>query len=232
MAIQVLCGGCKTRFSVSEKFAGQKGPCPKCKAVITIPQPTEEVVIHAPEHSEAGARDASGKLVLKPIERTETEFQPLVAVAAGGLALAALIVALVMRGAESIPSLLLPLGAVLLAPPVCWAGYHMLRDDEQLEAITGKSLWIRTAVCSLLYAALWGAFAFFYMLFFSSAPAGVMQVFFMGPPFLFLGAGVAYCCYDFDLGTGFFHYSFYLLVTVLLRLAMGLPAIGPTVTGG
>ena len=227
MAIQVLCSNCKTRFKVSEKFAGQKGPCPKCKAVITIPQPTEEVVIHAPEHSEAGAKDAGGKLILKPIEREETEFQPLVAVVAGAIAMLSLLVAFVLRGSESVSTVVLAAGALLIAPPVCWAGYQVLRDDEQLESFTGTSLWIRTAICSVLYAALWGLFSFFYYLFFGTNPAEVTSIFFMGGPFLLMGAGVAYCCYDFDFGSGFFHYCFYLLVTILLRLVMGLPPVGP-----
>lgn len=38
MPILVTCPGCKAQFNVSEKFAGKQGPCPKCKAVITIPK--------------------------------------------------------------------------------------------------------------------------------------------------------------------------------------------------
>lgn len=39
MAIAVTCPSCKAKFSVSDKFAGKQGPCPKCKATITIPKP-------------------------------------------------------------------------------------------------------------------------------------------------------------------------------------------------
>ena len=45
MPIQVTCPKCFTRFSVSEKFAGKKGPCPKCKSEITVPDVGEEVVV-------------------------------------------------------------------------------------------------------------------------------------------------------------------------------------------
>ncbi|MCA9246062.1 MAG: hypothetical protein KDA42_03075, partial [Planctomycetales bacterium] len=76
MPIHVICPGCHARFSVSEKFAGKKGPCPKCKKEIQVPAATEEVKIHAPEHSEVGAKSAGGKLVLKPIERQETKVKP------------------------------------------------------------------------------------------------------------------------------------------------------------
>lgn len=39
MAIAVSCPSCKAKFSVSDKFAGKQGPCPKCKTTITIPKP-------------------------------------------------------------------------------------------------------------------------------------------------------------------------------------------------
>ena len=60
MAIQVTCSGCHARFKVSDKYAGRKGPCPKCKAEITVPDADEEVVIKS--HDEfGGARDAGGE---------------------------------------------------------------------------------------------------------------------------------------------------------------------------
>jgi hypothetical protein len=72
MAIHVICPGCHARFSVSEKFGGKQGPCPKCKTVITIPKASEEVKIHAPDDY-GGAKSATGQLVLKPIERSVTK---------------------------------------------------------------------------------------------------------------------------------------------------------------
>jgi phage FluMu protein Com len=62
MAISIVCTGCKKRFSVSEKFAGLKGPCPNCKTVIQIPAKGDEVVIHAPEA--AGPKDSKGAAVI------------------------------------------------------------------------------------------------------------------------------------------------------------------------
>ena len=37
MSIPVVCPGCRTRFKVSDRFAGQSGACPKCKAKIEVP---------------------------------------------------------------------------------------------------------------------------------------------------------------------------------------------------
>lgn len=38
MAIVVTCPQCGTQFSVHDRFAGRKGPCPKCSATIPIPE--------------------------------------------------------------------------------------------------------------------------------------------------------------------------------------------------
>ena len=66
MPIAVICPGCKTNFRVNEKFAGQKGPCPKCKTIVVIPQ-IEEVKIHAPEEFESGGKDSKGRPSAKPL---------------------------------------------------------------------------------------------------------------------------------------------------------------------
>ncbi len=77
MPISVVCPGCKARFSVSEKFAGKKGPCPKCKTVVTVPDaPAAEVKIHVPEEYASGGKDSKGRAVGKPIPRSETHVQP------------------------------------------------------------------------------------------------------------------------------------------------------------
>lgn len=94
MTISVVCPGCKKRFSVSDKYAGQKGPCPSCKTVIQIPEKAEEVVIHAPEG--AGPKDSKGKSVVKPILREETRFDPKIAGAIAATVLAVFVIAWVI----------------------------------------------------------------------------------------------------------------------------------------
>src|SRR5262245_16222518 len=95
MPIQVTCPGCHKRFTVSDKSAGQKGPCPKCKTVIQIPDKSEEVVIHAPE--DFGPKDAKGTAVLKPITRSEAKFSTTAAVLIGVAVVAILVVAIIFR---------------------------------------------------------------------------------------------------------------------------------------
>src|SRR6476620_5372965 len=94
MAIDVTCPGCKTRFQVSDKFAGKKGPCPKCKTVITIPKKEDEIVIHAPEQS--GPTDSKGVAVLKPLTRVETTLSPVTIGAIAGAVITTLLIALML----------------------------------------------------------------------------------------------------------------------------------------
>jgi predicted Zn finger-like uncharacterized protein len=221
MPIRVTCPGCYARFNVNDKFAGKRGTCPKCKHVIEIPKASDEVVIHTPEHSEAGAKGVTGQHVLKPIARKKTTVHPVLVVAISGAVLVVFLAAWLLRGAEDKTPFLV-IGAVLLAPPLCWAGYTFLRDDE-LEAYSGMPLAIRTAVCSAVYAGLWLAHAYVYPIVFGGeAPPEVWSMVIVAPIYLFLGASTAYLCYDLDMGNGFFHYCFYLVVTILLRMTMGL----------
>ncbi len=234
MAILVVCQTCKTRFQVSEKFAGKQGPCPKCKAVITIPKVEEQVVIHAPEEYAGGAavaaKDAQGRSVLKPIARDKTRFQPVVFAAAAAGILVALVVAFLLRDATVLQDstssiLLLSMGAVLLAPPIVLAGYVALRDAES-EPYRGLALWIRVGIVSIVYAGLWGIAAIFGVFVFAGAPPELWQLI---PPtaIMIVGGTVAsMATLDLEPGNGFFHYAFYLAATVFLRVVMGLPPLG------
>jgi hypothetical protein len=234
MAINVTCPGCHTRFTVADKFAGKEGPCPKCKAKITIPRPEDAVVIHSSEHSEAGAVGTSGRHALKTYKRQDTKFQPLLFAAVAGVVLLTLLVALVIRGQAATLKWLTPLGAVLLGPPLAWAGYTFLRDDE-LEGYHGTSSAIRSLVCGLVYALLWGVYLFVgQQLFGADAFTKGLEIYEMlilGGLALGIGTGAAYVSFDLDPGSAFFHAALYFAVTVLLRLVAGLSAL-PGLGGG
>jgi hypothetical protein len=227
MPISVICPGCHGRFQVSEKFAGKQGPCPKCKVVITIPKVEEVVKIHVPE---VGPTDSKGRAVLKPIAREETRVNVNVAVAVAAGALVTLGLAwLVGKAARtsgegaSVSSVVLGAGALILALPLVLGGYSFLRTEE-IEPFRGKELWIRSAICAVLYAALWGAYAVL-------VSYGVLDTHstqtwvFAGPAFLAAGGGISYACLDLEYGNAVFHYAFYLGMTVLLRVVMGLPPV-------
>jgi cation transport ATPase len=222
MPITVVCPGCRKRFSVSDKFAGKQGPCPKCKTVIKVPAKSEEVVVHAPE--DFGPKDSAGRAVLKPIERKETRVSPLLTAIIVLSVLAAVTVAWMFRSPEGeVPTLLLLIGALALAPPLVWSGYAFLRDAE-LEAFQGRELLIRVAACSAVYAALWGLVALVTSYVFQGDPLEVIHMAFIAPAMVAIGAFGAYASLDFDFTMAAVHYGLYLLVTVTLRLIMGLSA--------
>jgi hypothetical protein len=152
MPIPVTCSKCLTRFSVNEKFAGKKGPCPKCKAEILIPTLEQAVVIHAPPDS--APKDSTGKSVLKPIKRVETEVTKRGIAISVGAVLGAILLAIAMRmtGGTPIPARII--AAILLAPPLIWVGYTITRDSE-LEPYRGRELWNRLAIVSAIFSALW-----------------------------------------------------------------------------
>ncbi len=77
MPIPVVCPGCKVRFNVSEKFAGKKGPCPKCKVIITIPAAAQpEIKIHEPQEYASAGKDQQGRPISKPIPRKNSKSNP------------------------------------------------------------------------------------------------------------------------------------------------------------
>lgn len=223
MPIQVTCPGCHARFKVSDKFAGQTGPCPKCKKAITIPTKEEEVVIHAPEGY--GPKGVDGTATLKPIERKETSASVafIVGIVAAGLLVVA--IAFAMRQvypAGTVPKWLLGLGALVLAPPLVFAGYTFLRDQE-LEPYRGQALWLRVAICSVVYAGLWGLHLYVRSMIVGSAGGFELFHFLYFLPLLIVpGALAAMATLDLDSISAGLHYGLYLLVTVLLRLLMGL----------
>jgi hypothetical protein len=219
MAIRVTCPGCHKRFKVSDQFAGRSGPCPNCKTVIRVPTKDEEVKLHGPESFGAGVR---GAVTTKPILREETSLSPVFLVSIGVGALVVLVVTAILGRAgffEKLTVLKSTVGLILVSPPLVIAAYSFLRDEEDLDPYRGKALYLRAAICAAAYIGLWGVYGF--------VPARYMtgelwQWLFVVPPFLVAGGLVAFATLDLDFGSGFFHYCFYLLVTVLLRWLAGL----------
>jgi hypothetical protein len=227
MPIDVTCASCKTRFQVSEKFAGKSGPCPKCKATIKIPEKKDEVVIHGGE--DFGTKTTTGQPVFKPIARTEVRLAAPQIVAIVGSVLVVLIAALVMRvtfKGGDVPPLITILGAILLGPPLAFAGYTFLRDDE-LEPYRGNEVLLRALACGLAFAAIWGAYwlGFAYWYDFKPLPANQPNWQILAavvPAMIAVGAFASQASLELELATGALHYSMYLIVTVLLRVIMGM----------
>lgn len=236
MAIDVTCPSCHTRFQVSDKFAGKSGPCPKCKKTIQVPDKKDEVVIHAPEVS--GPKDSKGQAVLKPLSRQEVKLGVPQIAAIVGSVIVVLLVAVVLRmqfPKGAVPPLITILGSILLGPPLAFAGYTFLRDDE-LEPYRGLEVILRALACGLVWAATWGAFwlVFAYWYDFKPLPSGEPNWPIMGavvPIMIAIGAVASQASFELELPTAALHYSMYLAATVILRLIMGMEPHWNVVSG-
>jgi hypothetical protein len=226
MPIPVICPGCNTAFRVSDKFAGQTGPCPKCKALIKIPAAAAaEVKIHGPD---AGPKDAKGRVVFKPIRRLDVTISNNVWLIGGGSALVVMLAAWLLgaglRGPGGVPDtkayVLRAIGMLIVLPGLSLAGYFFLRNREKLDVFTGKSLWLRTAICAACYLAIWAGYAYVRARY--NMPAEVWQLFIILPPMLVLGAIAALGSYELDFGSAFLHCCFQVLVIVWLAYLAGM----------
>lgn len=221
MAIDVTCASCKTRFQVSDKFAGKQGPCPKCKAIIKVPTKSEQVVIHEPE-AVTGPKGTTGQPVFKPIAWKETRLSTLQIVIIAASVLGVLLATIVFRiafGPGNTPLVALMIGSVLLAPPLAFAGYAVLRDDE-LEPHRGTDLLLRLIAPTVVYPGLWALywFVFFQLVGYVAPNWQVMCI--VVPVVVAIGAVTAQASLDLELGTGALHYSIYLLATLVLRFIL------------
>ncbi len=223
MSILVVCRKCQKSFKVSDQFAGQKGPCPNCKATLQIPKKEDEVKIHGDEEFTDGGRSIDGELLTKPIARKDTKLQPVVAVAIAGAVLVALIVTWAAGGVIARSILVRTVGLLLITPPLALAAYTFLRDEDELEPYRGTVLYVRSGICAAAYVILWAI-----LLYVSSTgllTGEIWEWLFVAPPLLAVGALAALACFDLEFGNAFFHYAFYLLVVLILRWIAGMPWI-------
>jgi hypothetical protein len=227
MPIQVTCPGCLARFSVSDKFAGKQGPCPKCKQVITVPDKSQEVVIHAPETS--GPKDSAGRPVLKPLRRVEFNPSTWQIAIAATVAILCLIGAIALRVmAQSPPTWVLALACIALAYPLASMGYTFFKDDE-LGGYIGKERWIRLGICAAVFASTWGLYMGLAYYFGNRTLADVepIQLAIFLALMFGLGIAVSVGACELEVGQSFLHYAIYFIVTLLLALVAGVELAQP-----
>jgi hypothetical protein len=228
MPIQVTCPKCLKRFQVSDHFAGKTGPCPNCKEQIKVPDKSEEVVIHAPD--DGAPKDRSGRSVLKPLKRKETDVTRKGLLLSGAAILVAFGLAFVVRymsgsGDLSGGGLLVVkvVGALLLAPPLVWAGYTFARDSE-LAPYVGPDLRNRVLILSVILAALWLVYAFIPSYVMELDSASEMSYVVFGVIFsimLVMGAFASVGTFGLEFLNGLVHAGLYLLVTLALAVVCG-----------
>jgi hypothetical protein len=224
MPISVVCPSCQARFSVSEKFAGKQGPCPKCKKPITVPNaPTEEVKIHAPEDFAGGSttvkKDAKGRSVMKPIAREKFVVSTKQYALWAGVVVLALAAGFGVRFAGlKDNTIVLSLGAYFSYP-----AYAVFRDRE-LEGLRGIQLIQRIAIVATIYAATWGALAIVKGTFLGGNLT-VLQLLIIAPAPCMIAALACHALLELELGPAVMHFAFYLATTVLFRLIIVLDAL-------
>lgn len=226
MPIQVTCPSCFKRFQVSDKFAGKTGPCPNCKKQIKVPEKDEEVVIHAPE--DEAPKDKSGKSLHKPIERIETDVTRKGMLMTGGAVLAAVAFSVGFRMTGGLPIWGAVVGAILLAPPLVWAGYSFVQEAE-LEPYRGEELRNRVLIVSAAFAALWLLYAFVPTYVTETDSPSQMSFLAFGIIFsimLVVGAFASVGAFELEFFSGLAHCGLYLIATMVLALISGMTLAG------
>ena len=228
MSILVVCPGCKKSFQVNDRSAGKSGPCPKCKTIIHVPKKSEEVKIHGGQQFDRGGRDAAGQLVLKPIARKQVRFEPVMTAAVAGTTVCLLAVTWAAGGLIQRFWAVRAIGLLLASPLLVIAAYSFLRDDE-LEPYRGLPLVIRSAACAAAYAVLWALLA--YVVDVVQPGMEIYLWILIAIPPMVLGSLAAWLSLDLEPTNGFFHYGFYLLVTMVLGWVAGLGWVWETSRG-
>jgi hypothetical protein len=90
-----------------------------------------------------------------------------------------------------------------------------------LEPYRGQELTIRVLICAAVYVLLWGVYAGLQA--YWDIDFQLKELVYVGPPFVLAGGFAAFASLDLDYLSGVFHYSLYLIVTVLLRAVADMP---------
>jgi len=188
----------------------------------------DEVTIHGPDgflgepSAPAGKSGPAGAKKPRPqvVGRENVEFHWKSAALLGAFVLAVLALdwwlGQVMAGHPLLSWIVLTL-ILALSIPISAAGYWILWDHE-LEAHQGSSLWIRALICGCLYSLCWiirDALPVEYTeSIMSLAPIAIV--------FLAAGAAVPLATLDLEYTEGFFHFCFFVVLSMLLRWTAGL----------
>jgi hypothetical protein len=209
------------RFKVSDKFAGMKGPCPSCKAIINIPKAS--VKIHGADEIDKGknvggtnAASATNRPTPTPISRLNFDFDPKevkkYALITLGFFLFAFLVGLVVpRGL--ILNIIGTIGLCVIVFPITLFGYQLLRDREELFMLAGTDLYKTTGTCAAIYAIVWIAFEIF--AWYMRADYIFIWVYFAA--FAMFAALLGHAILDITFGNSTLHFLIFFFVVLILR---------------
>lgn len=218
MAIQVICPGCMSRFEVSDRFAGKKGPCPKCSNLIEIPK--EKLVIHAPDEIIVEGRRVKNPDFIRPIEREAFVFTTKQV----WINVVGVVVILIFAwlfsflGSGPMKWMAGTSGIFVVAFVLAKNGYILVRDPDDLEIFLGGELHRKSFLVATGYTLSWiifealllylnpGFFFFAYLL-----------------PIALLASFVPLVVFDTDYGDSFMLYFIFVLCVLVIRGIMFAP---------
>jgi hypothetical protein len=206
-----------TSFEVDDRFAGKKGPCPKCGHIIEIPK--EKLVIHAPDDiTDGGKTRKNVGHDARPILQERFTFTGgQIALGAAGAAAFFLISYLVGLAHSGWLSLIV--GAILafvIAYPIADFGYKLTRDENDLDKVMFEDpseRRRRSFFASLVFAGSWLVFeAFVYFLGGSGLIACLYLI-----PIAAIGSFGALIFFDCNFGKALLIYLIFAFVAIIGR---------------
>lgn len=219
MSIHVICPGCMRQFEVSDRFAGKKGPCPKCGHIIEIPK--GNVVVHAPDEIIVEGRKVKNPDFVQPIERAPFAFtrrQIILNVIGAILVISFAVLFSNIDREQPIKWIAGALGTFVVAFPLARYGYILIRNPDDLEIFLGGELHRKSFLVALGYSFAWFLFE------------GLMI--YMNPGFFFflylvpiaiLAAFIPLVVFDIDYGNSFMLFTLFVLLMILLSGLMFRP---------
>ncbi len=212
MSIHVICPGCMTQFEVSDRFAGKKGPCPKCGHIIEIPK--QNVTIVSPDELVVDGKKVQNPDHIRPIEQKSYSFTASAILVNLSVLTAVLAVALVFHFVHFLP-LAIPVGVALVlavAYPLMKYGYMTFRDPNDLEIFLGGQLGKKSILGAAVLLALWLVYE---LILYYLNPGG-MALAYLVPVALF-AAFVPIVIFDMDFTDALAVAVVFLLAVILLR---------------
>ena len=213
MAIRVICPGCMTSFEVDDRFAGKRGPCPKCGHIIEIPK--EQVIIHAPDVVVDGGKakktvghDARPIAMRRFLYTGKQVFWGIMG-SLGALALTFLVGAI---GSKLISGIFGAIAVFLVALPICEFGYTLIRDENDLEMFLGNERRIRSLKAAIVFGLSWLVFETL-VHFLGTGPVSCVYMLAIGA----IGAFGALIFFDCNYGKALLVYFMFMFVAILGR---------------
>ncbi len=205
-----------TSFEVDDRFAGKRGPCPKCGHIIEIPK--EKLIIHAPDTITDGGKTKATALAghdarpiaAKRIIYTGKQIFWGVMGALGALALTYLVGA---SGLTLVAKIFGAIAVFLIAYPIAEFGYTLIRDENDLEMLLGNERHWKSFYTALVFGASWLVFEGFAYFLNATGPMTCLYLLVCGA----LGAIGALVFFDCNYGKAVLVYALFAVAAIVGR---------------